>query len=220
MKLSTINHRICLVKYVRPTLQLCSLNKTPLCFKNGVFRKSDKLGSKPARFVDKWFRQDLSENGKAPCERKLHHKKNNQHVYWVAFIFDFCWETHVFLQPCLTGATSTLKFPIAQIATNLPCESERLQQVVGLDRLVYGLRFFFTIKRPWILHSGGVLSHGVPPNHPCDFRIVHYKLSMGTPIYGKPHIYRQSPGQAPKKWNLQWIADGHQSMSRLQDLQI
>ena len=99
MELSTIKHRICLVKYVRPTLQLCSLNKTPLCFKNGVFRKSDKLGSKPARFVDKWFRQDLSKNGKAPCERKLHHKKNNKHVYWVAFIFDFCWETHVFLQP-------------------------------------------------------------------------------------------------------------------------
>ena len=102
MELSTINHRICLVKYVKqnlaidgPTLQLCSLIKTPLCFKNFVFRKNDKLGSKPARFVDKWFRQDLSKNGKTPCERKLHHKKNNQHVYWVAFIFDFCWETHV-----------------------------------------------------------------------------------------------------------------------------
>jgi hypothetical protein len=87
-----------------------------------------------------------------------------------------------FCNLCLTGATSTLKFPIAQIATNLPCESERLQQV-GLDRLVYGLRFFFTIKRSWILHFGGVLSHGLPPNHPCSFRIVHYKLSMGSPIF-------------------------------------
>ena len=87
-----------------------------------------------------------------------------------------------FCNLCLTGATSTLKFPIAQIATNLPCESERLQQV-GLDRLVYGLRFFFTIKRLWILHFGGVLSHGLPPNHPCSFRIVHYKLSMGSPIF-------------------------------------
>jgi hypothetical protein len=48
-----------------------------------------------------------------------------------------------------------------------------------------GLRLtvFFTIKRSWILHFGGVLSHGLPPNHPCSFRIVHYKLSMGSPIF-------------------------------------
>ena len=167
MELSTINHRICLVKYVKQNLAIGGPTKTPLCFKNGVFRKTTNLVQNLHDLLingsDKTFRNMVKHH----VTSKLHHKKNNQHVYWVAFIFDFCWETHVFCNLCLTGATSTLKFPIAQIATNLPCESERLQQV-GLDRLVYGLRFFY-IKRSWILHFGGVLSHGLTPKSSMFF---------------------------------------------------